>query len=233
MRAPARVVGSVGVAALLALGTSAPAYAADELELSLDGVSWSTVLGDEVFARAGTMVPGDVIESDLWVRNASQDRARVDVQVSDEIGAAPGTFPGDLALTIDGTVTPGGTTWRGPDLAPGATARIPLVLVFDAASLGGSRDDVSAVLEAVILTQTAAGPGSSPGPGAGSTPGTGPTPRAGSGAAPAGESAPPSWVRGLAHTGAEPVGALALALAATGTGFLLLVARRRARRSDA
>ena len=33
----------------------------------------------EVFARAGTMVPGDVIESDLWVRNASQDRARVDV----------------------------------------------------------------------------------------------------------------------------------------------------------
>lgn len=225
MSAVARVVGSVGVAALLALGVCAPAHAAGELELSLDGVSWSADLVDEIFGHVGVIVPGDVIRSDLWVRNASSDRAQIELDVADALGAVPGTFAGDLALTIDGTPTAGGARWRGPDLAPGAALRIPLVLEFDPASTTSSRSGVTTVLDAVVLVQTAAGPGrepaaQSPVPGAAASPvrpaASGSAPRSGN----------------LARTGSELTGVLGVAFAAVGGGFLLVVARRRSRRVE-
>ncbi|NUU17992.1 hypothetical protein HP550_12100 [Cellulomonas humilata] len=218
MSALARVVGSAGVAALLAVGLpAAPAQAAGELELSLDGVSWSTTLAADLFAGAGLIVPGDVLESDLWVRNASGDRARVELDVADAIGAAPGTLAGDLSLRIDGAPTAGGARWRGPDLAPGSALRIPLVLTFDAGSATTSQVDVATVLDAVILVQTASGPGSAP-----TTPGPGPTPRAPVATSSGG---------GLAHTGVEVGGAAGVSFAVIGLGLLLVAARHRSRRA--
>ena len=158
--------------AVVALGLSAgPAHAADELQLSADGTSWSSSLTSVLFPHAQALVPGDVVTTSLWVRNASGDQARIDLDVADALGVVPGTLAGDLTLTIDGAAAAGGSRWRGPVLAPGASLRIPLVLTFDAASQATSRLDVSAVLDAAILVQTGVGPGAV----APSTPDTAPT----------------------------------------------------------
>ncbi|WP_421734771.1 hypothetical protein [Cellulomonas sp.] len=232
-----RVLARVAVGAVLgalALGLSAaPAQAADELLLSTDGTSWSTALTSVLFGGSRTLVPGDVVTSTLWVRNASGDRARVEVDVADALGAMPGTFAGDLALTIDGAAAPGGARWRGPVLEPGAAVRIPLVVTFDVASEASSRLEAASVLDAVVLVQTAVGPGPSPAPTASGSPATVPaTVSAGAPAAvPVGLPAglrPPA-VGGLALTGQELLLPLGAAAAAVVAGLLLVAVRRRSR----
>ncbi|WP_456846327.1 hypothetical protein [Cellulomonas sp. P5_C6] len=211
------------IGALLLVGAStivpaAAAQAADPLELSLDGTSWSATLPGMLFASPSVVVPGDVISSALWVRNATGDPARVDLEVADDLGVTPGTLAGDLSLSIDGTPAPGGTSWHGPDLAPGGTARIPLVVTFAASSPLTSQVSVAAVLDAVTLVQTGIGPGVAP-----TTPATAP--------AGAANAAPPAS-GGLAHTGAEIARAAGISLGAIVVGFLLLAARRRSRRAE-
>jgi hypothetical protein len=202
------------------------AHAADPLELSIDGSTWSSTLPGALFGSPAAAVPGDVIVSALWVRNGSGDPARVTLDVADDLGDA-GTLAGDLALSIDGSPAPGGTRWQGPVLAPGASVRIPLVVTFDASSQLSSRLSAAAVIDAVGLVQTGVGPGVVP-PG----PGVAPT-SPGSGGAdpvkPSGQSAP----GGLAHTGADVVRALGVSVGAVIGGLLLLAVRRRARREEA
>jgi len=188
-------------AALVLVGASAgPARAADVLLLSTDGTRWSASLPDQVFDDSLRAVPGDVLAATLWVRNASEVSARVELTVADGLGAAPGRLAGDLGLTIDGDRAAGGARWTGPELAAGATVRIPLVVTFSAASASLSRLDTAAVLSAVTLVQT--GPDRAAAPG---TPGT------------------------LARTGSDAVGGLGVAGGALGLGLLLVLARRRAR----
>lgn len=206
-----------GLVAAVALGlTAAPAQAAGELELSTDGSTWSTSLGAALFASPQTLVPGDVVATELWVRNGSAVDARVELDVADELGVVPGTFEGDLSLTIAGTNAVGGTRWLGPVLAPGGTARIPLVVTFDVTSQVSSRLATSAVLDAALLVQ-AAGPTTAP-------PATQP------GGSAAASQAPPRG--GLAHTGQDVAGVLLVALVSVAVGFLLLGARRRSRRAE-
>jgi hypothetical protein len=237
-RRAASLLGAVVLAGALTAVPAGAAQAADPLQLSLDGVTWSATLPSALFASPAAVVPGDVITAALWVRNASGDPARVDLGVADDIGVTPGTLAGDLSVSIDGTPTPGGTSWHGPDLAPGASARIPLVVTFAASSQLSSRVSVAAVLDSVTLVQTGVGTGSPP---RGDVPTSTPSPSA---ASPAASSAPvpaaaalpvrpaSAWGRGLAHTGADVAGALGVAFAAVGVGFLLLVARRRSRRAQ-
>lgn len=216
--------GVVLVAGGLVVAPAGPALAVDRLELSLDGTSWSAALPGMLFSSPAAVVPGDVISSALWVRNSSGDPARVDLDVADDLGVTPGTFAGDLSLSIDGTPVPGGTSWHGPELAPGASARIPLVVTFAASSSLSSSVRVAAVLESVTLVQTGAGPAVVP------TPTATPTSPAGISQA----ARPPSGgTGGLAHTGADVAGVLGVSFAALGLGVLLLAARRRSRRADA
>lgn len=225
-RRAARLLGAALLAGALSVLPAGAAQAADPLQLSLDGTSWSATLPGALFASPRAIVPGDVITSALWVRNASSDPARVDLEVADDLGVTPGTFAGDLSLTIDGTPAPGGTTWHGPDLAPGASARIPLVVTFAASADLGSRVSVAAVLDAVTLVQTGVGPEVTPP----TTPPTStPTTPAGSGAA---THAPASGSGGLAHTGADVLRAAGVSFGAILVGLLLLAARRRSRRAE-
>ncbi|GEL96746.1 hypothetical protein [Cellulomonas terrae] len=204
------------LAGLLTALPAGPAYAADPLEVSLDGTTWTASLPTRLFPSPGVIVPGDVLTSVLWVRNGSGDPARVDLEVADDLGVGPGSLAADLSLVIDGTPAPGGTSWHGPDLAPGAVARIPLVVTFAASSQSVSQESVAAVLDSVTLVQTGVGPAPTPTPR--QTPQTPPT---------------TSARGGLAHTGADLGGALGVASAAVGAGFLLLLAaRRRARRAE-
>ncbi|WP_315097791.1 hypothetical protein [uncultured Cellulomonas sp.] len=204
----------LAVGVLAGLSTVVPAgaaHAAETLELSVDGVTWSASLPEKLFTTPAVLVPGDVLTSVLWVRNSSGDPARVELEVADDLGARPGTFAGDLSLTIDGTPSAGGSTWRGPDLAPGSIARVALALTFAASSGSTSQSGVATVLDSVSLVQSAVG--RAPG-----------TPAARPGAAPT------TTAGGLAHTGADVGHGLVAAVGALAAGLLLLAARRRSRR---
>lgn len=218
------------ILAVLGVGaTAAPAQAADELLLSMDGAVWSTSLPSGLFGDPVTLVPGDVLATALWVHNASGDRARVELAVADELGAAPGSLAGDLSLTIAGADATGGARWRGPVLAPGAQLEIPLVITFDADSPGSSMRDVSWVLDAAMLVQTDVGPGPAATAPAPSVAPTQHAPTKQSPGSPVTSFASP--LGGLAHTGLDAAVALTAALAAVGVGVLLLAARRRSRRA--
>lgn len=215
----------IGALVLVGASTVVPAAAAqatDPLQLSLDGTSWSASLPGMLFASPSVVVPGDVISSALWVRNATGDPARVDLEVADDLGVTPGTLAGDLSLSIDGTPASGGTSWHGPEIPPGGTARIPLVVTFAASSQLTSQVSVAAVLDSVTLVQTGIGPGVTPTTPAATTP------------AGAVDAAPPAdgGSGGLARTGAEIARTAGISLGAIVVGFLLLAARRRSRRDQ-
>ena len=201
--------------ALGVLGPAAGAQAAAPLELSVDGRTWSTSLPVGLFTSPAAAVPGDVLISDLWVRNSSHDPARVALDVADGLGVGTGTLAADLSLHIDGTAVAGGTTWSGPELEPGSVARIGLVVTYAASSPLTSSVSVAAVLDAVTLVQTGVGRGAAPA----ATP-------VGHVRPTAGPSAPGGT---LAHTGADPADAWVVALGATLGGLVLVVARRRSR----
>lgn len=198
----------LGAVLVTLCATALPAQAADALELSTDGTHWSTTLPDQVFRSPQLVVPGDVIASELWVRNTSDAPTRVQLTVADGLGTTPGRLAGDLSLLIDGAPAVGGDLWVGPPLAAGAVVRIPLVVTFSAAARSGSRLDTASVLSTVSLVQT--------GPGAAAAP---PAVRSPQG--------------NLARTGLDAARTLAVAACATGLGVLLLAARRRPRRSQA
>ncbi|WP_456787547.1 hypothetical protein [Cellulomonas sp. P5_C5] len=205
-----RGVSSGLLIALTIVVPALPAAAANELELSSDGVTWSSTLTGVLFGAPEHVVPGDVVTSALWVRNGSADPAQVRLDVADDLGITPGTLAGDLSLAIDGDPVAGGARWAGPVLAPGAAVRIPLVVSFAAASPSGTQMSAAAVLDSVLLVQSVVSPTPTPGATA-----TGTTPRG-----------------GLAHTGQDVAATLLVSLAAVGFGVLLLASRRRARRHE-
>lgn len=193
------VIGAV----LVTVGAMAmPAQAAEQLELSSDGTHWSGSLPDEVFDVPQFAVPGDVITSELWVRNSSELPTRVQLTVADDLGSAPGRLAGELSLAIDGTPAVGGELWVGPALPAGAAVRISLVVTVSTSARGAVRLDTTSVLSTVSLVQT--GPGTVAAPGG---------------------ARPPSG--NLARTGLDAARALAAATGAVGLGVLLTAAGRR------
>lgn len=214
----------LGVGLLTALGVLGPAagaHAADPLELSLDGTTWSPTLPVGLFASPAAAVPGDVLVSALWVRNGSADPARVSLRVADDLGVGTGTLASDLSLRIDGTPVAAGATWLGPDLQPGAAARVDLVVTYAATSARTSRHGTAAVLDTVTLVQTGVGRRVT-------------QPTAAAPVRPIATIATTTTTREpadppLAHTGADAAGVLGAALAATLGGAVLVAARRRSR----
>jgi hypothetical protein len=228
-----RLAAALSTGLLAVLLTTVPvglAHAADPLELSLDGTSWSTALPSRLFSSPAVIVPGDVISSALWVRNGSDDLARVDLEVADGLGVTPGTLAGDLSLSIDGTPAAGGSRWHGPVLAPGASVRVGLTVTFAATSDQATRVAVATVLDSVTLVQSAVGTADPP---ATASP-QGVSPPAG--VPPEGVAAPraaPHAATGLASTGADLARVLGVSCSAVGVGILLLLTRRTSRRSEA
>ena len=256
MRRWGRGVATVLAAVALAV-TASTAYAAGELELSTDGLTWSSTLPDRIFTAPQTLVPGDVVEGSLWVRNSSADRARVDLAVTPGLGDGSASLVGALELTIDGVPVDGGTRWHGPDLAPGAVARLDLTVTLPAGAGNETRSSTTHVIDTAFLVQTADGPGATPSPTPSATPSPSVTP--GPSATPSPTSAPtpspstsptatpaptsaatpspaPSPTapgpggEDLAHTGSDVGAAFWPALAAVAAGAILVAARRRAER---
>jgi LPXTG-motif cell wall-anchored protein len=238
-RGAAVVLASVAAA----VGGSA-AQAADELELSTDGLTWTSTLPDSIFGDPRVLVPGDVVAGRLWLRNASGDRARVDLRVAPGLGDGSASLGGALELTIDGARVGGGSRWSGPALAPGGVARVELRVALPADADNGTRASTVRVIDAAVLVQTAvgsgepspsvppatAGPTARPAPSPTTHPTAGASPTAHPGAPAPGPGAAPDG--GLAHTGADASVAFWLGLSAVVAGAVLLAARRRARRDQ-
>lgn len=92
---------------------AAPAGAAEELQVSADGVHWGRTLGQPLFDPAVRWVPGDERTATFSVRNRADDRGHLTIQVhtSDPDGLLA---DGDVLLAAQ--VDPGG--WQ-PLTGPG------------------------------------------------------------------------------------------------------------------
>ncbi|KQY59141.1 hypothetical protein ASD11_05995 [Aeromicrobium sp. Root495] len=69
------------VMAMTLLAAPVAAQAADELGLSTDGKTWSSSLTTPLFDPDMRWVPGDTETSAFWVRNQSQDRGTLEIDV--------------------------------------------------------------------------------------------------------------------------------------------------------
>ncbi|OJX62943.1 MAG: hypothetical protein BGO95_11015 [Micrococcales bacterium 73-13] len=102
------------VATAAMLGAAAPASAAGELELSLDGRTWSTSLNSGIFPPGQTLVPGSTLDGTFFVRNATAGPAWIRIGVSELTVTSP-----DLAVAM--SLSTVGTT---SDAASGSTSRL-------------------------------------------------------------------------------------------------------------
>lgn len=75
---------AIGVSAFFAMLTfAAPAHAAGELELSLDGVHWNQQLPGPLFAAGDKLIPGESRSAQLWVRNGAASTAELSARLTD------------------------------------------------------------------------------------------------------------------------------------------------------
>ena len=91
------------------------AHAADGIELSTDGATWSATVPEGLFRVPAAAVPGDVVVAALWVRNGSADPARVTLDVDDRVGRTRGDVRGrSLAGDRRHAASPAGAVGAGP-----------------------------------------------------------------------------------------------------------------------
>lgn len=223
VRTIARAAPVLLVALLAALSPVAAARADvdvpdDPLELSADGVTWSAVPVLTGFSGT-TLVPGGSVTVPLWVRNASADPARLEIDGSWRPTEPARTSDAALASALEPPHAASGAI----RLAAGETVRVPIVVTL-AASAGNETRRGRADLDVrATLTQTTVEPSDEP-----STDGT-------SGASPAAPAASGTSATSAALPttgGAAPVGpfAVAVALVAIGIGLVHWTGRRRGRR---
>jgi len=201
------------LAVMTLLGGALPASASDGVMLSLDGTTWSPTLAGALFASPARVVPGDVVTAHLWARNGSAVTARLSLRAADGIGSGSEDLAGNVTLRVDGDPVAGGTTWRGPLLAPGQGVRLQLEVEFDSGATVGQLG-VASVVDTVLLTQEATAGAAAPAQ---------PAPAQ---QAPA-QHAPAQPAGGLASTGADVRNLAAFALGAVALGVLLVRRRRR------
>ena len=141
---------SVFLMALLVLGSTAPADADPELELTVDGVTCGSDLTVPLFDPDIRWVPGDTRSATFQVRNSSGDPARLSVDI---LGTAVDTLldTGRLSVSARG----GGSPWQAIStpgthrlvsavkVGPGASSPIDVVVAFSpAASRQSMRQDL-------------------------------------------------------------------------------------------
>lgn len=140
-----------------------PAFAADEIGLSNDGVHWSPDLATPLFDPGFRWVPGDRETASFWVRNQSEDGARLEIVVlGDGIDSLMTT--GDLSVTIgsenggaSSTMTTGRQLLSSRPVEAGETERIDVTIAFDSAATNQSQVKALDLRFEVRLTQSLAG----------------------------------------------------------------------------
>jgi hypothetical protein len=161
------------VVACLCAFQAAPAAAANELGLSVDGTTWTDNLTTPLFPASFIWVPGCTESSAFWVRNQSSDKATLDVAI---LGSTVDSLmqTGDLAVTVraaDGSGSTTTTTGRHELIVSrrvnaGQTERIEVTVAFDPASTNQSQEKAVDLRFEVRLTQ-GSGPHGGGGPGHG------------------------------------------------------------------
>lgn len=114
-----RSLAAVALAAAMVLVAADPATAADELELSTDGVSYADTIATPLFSSADLLVPGDSRQSTFWVRNATSFQTYLRVAIN---GATYTDTDYAVALTLQGAVP--GTTGTPISVASTSTCRV-------------------------------------------------------------------------------------------------------------
>lgn len=120
---------------------ASPAAAADEIGLSVDGVSWSSSLTQPLFDPAFLWVPGDDETSSFYVRNQGPTGAELTVAVR---SADSDKLLADDDISLWARV--GGGSWTRLDngsassalIAPGSATRVDVRVRFAPASLNQS-----------------------------------------------------------------------------------------------
>lgn len=237
-----RSAGIVLALITVALLQAAPAQATEQdsrLQLSIDGISYSSSLPHPVLQSAEPIVPGGSIDAPVWVRNDGDDDAWLSV------AALAGTVDLPLEETLrvrtstddfTGGQVPLGESGSCSDLAvglevpAGESVRLLFDLAFDVDAANDTRQQSADFALRLLMQDSPAGeaagacddPRGVVVPGIGST---APGDDDGISAAPHGS---------LADTGASGVPWLGWAAAAIGLGALLLalVRRRRADRME-
>jgi len=110
----AAIAAVLGAGALAIGGAATPANAADELQLSNDGSTWSSTLGSDVFAQSRSLIPGSTVDGTFFVRNATTSPAWIRVGVSELTVTSE-----DLALSL--RLSAAGSTGSGPGAATSLT----------------------------------------------------------------------------------------------------------------
>ena len=154
---------TMSIAAVILL-TATPAVAADEIGLSIDGVSWGSTLPRPLFDPAFRWVPGDNKTAAFWVRNESDDSAVLDIAV---LGSSIDSLmeTGDLTVTVAAAGGGGGSTTRpgrqellsSRTVQPGHTERIDVTVALDPASTNESQVTALDLRFEVRLTQGSGG----------------------------------------------------------------------------
>jgi hypothetical protein len=111
------------LAVLTVLTAQQPAHAAGELQLSTDGVSWSSGLDGPVFASISRLVPGDSERATIYVRNGGQSDANLRVTLDDVIVSD--------ALLAD-AITVAVATGNGTAVPTALAAARPCIVVAEA-----------------------------------------------------------------------------------------------------
>lgn len=222
----ARVVRAVVVMVMAAAGvlaTPMPAHAAGTIQLSDDGVTFSSAYPGVLFDGIATIVPGDTQTEVFYVRNTGPDDGYLRLTLRNVAGDP--VFQSSLTVSASVPSRAGSAVaassanpcWvlnEGVFLAAGTTVAVTTALTFGPSSGNLTRGaianfDIGVNLNdtAVVLLPTECG-------GSGATvPGTVPRPG------------------GLSTTGAEvPIMLIGVTAFATGVGLFLIVAARRRRR---
>ena len=165
------------VSVLGVLGLASPASAADELQLSPDGVGWSSSLPSPLFDPAFRWVPGDSQTASFYVRNQTGDGGVLNLIM---LPARYGDLMAGGDLTVSAQVD--GGTWMstnsadsshiliaGSAVPAGAVRKINVRIDFNPASTNATQDrqvglafDVNLSQGAVVLAPTGGGAGNGP-----------------------------------------------------------------------
>lgn len=148
---------------ILASTPAAPALAAGELGLSLDGHLWTQSISTPLFDRSFRWVPGDSQTETFFVRNQGGSRGDLTVDIISTTASSL-IESGDLHVTAKGgggawtTVSQGGThrLLTEADVADGQVNAIKVTVSLDSTSINNTQLLASELTFRITLRESAA-----------------------------------------------------------------------------
>lgn len=146
------------------IGAAAPASAADDVGLSLEGTQWSSSLNESLFDPNFRWIPGDDETASFYVRNQGPTRALLtigvrsvdadDLLADDDIALRARVADGDW-VALDNGVPSASLTERS--IARGGVVRVDVNATFDPASTNQSQTKQLRLAFDVTLTDSLEG----------------------------------------------------------------------------